>query len=57
MSQNQSKMRASVTLYGEDAEILHKLKEILQDKHPVKVSFADVVHVALTKLYEIETTN
>ncbi len=57
MTQNQENppLRANVSLYGDDAVILHKLKEILQAKHPVKVSLTDVVHVALNKLYELET--
>lgn len=56
MAQNQDKIRSSITLYGDDHVILHKLKEILQAKHPVKMSLTDVVHVALNKLYELETT-
>lgn len=55
MAQNQEKSRSSVTLYGDDHVILHKLKEILEAKHPVKMSLSDVVHVALNKLYELET--
>lgn len=55
MAQNQEKSRSSVTLYGDDHVILHKLKEILQKKHPVNLSLTDVVHVALNKLYELET--
>ena len=57
MAQNTEKTRSSVTLYGEDAALLHKLKAILQAKHPVKMSLTDVVHVALNKLYELETNN
>lgn len=48
-------IRANVSLTGDDAVILHKLREILQKKHPVKISLIDVVHVALEKLYELET--
>lgn len=49
-------LRANVSLMGDDAVILYKLKEILEKEHPVKISLIDVVHVALNKLYESKTT-
>lgn len=61
MTQNQEfptnrPSRANISLINDDAVLLHKLREILQKKHPVRISLTDVVHVALEKLYQLETT-
>lgn len=57
MAQNQENppLRANVSLYGDDAVMLHRLKEILQAENPVRLTLTDVVHVALNKLYELKT--
>lgn len=56
LTQNPNPTRANITLLNDDAILLYKLRELLQQKKSVKLSFSDVVHVALNKLHEIETT-
>ncbi len=47
--------RANVSLLNDDAALLHQLRRTLEIKRSVRLSLADVVHIALTKLNELET--
>lgn len=49
--------RANVSLLNDDATLLHQLRKTLEDKRSVRLSLADVVHIALVKLNEFETNS
>ena len=46
--------RANVSLLNDDAVLLHQLRSTLETKRAVRLSLADVVHIALVKLNEFE---
>ena len=51
MAQNQEISRSNISLIGDSSKLLRKVQAKLQLKHhPVTISLADVVTVALDKL-------